>query len=171
MNPQELLLFSDAIKIGFPVLGTIVGALIGGLTTYFLTKHNNINELKKEKSKRRFEMLAQTANDVAEFEFLIGSYATEVSNKIQGLKGAVNFEEARANVYTKNQPLRRARMTLKLLGLSDAEQHLESYLDITREVIKFGPNLTKERASELAKTIVAGPVLFYSSLAREFSMN
>jgi hypothetical protein len=67
----------------------------------------------------------QTANDVAEFEYLIGSYVSEVSNKVQGLKGALNFEEVRANLYTKNQPIRRARMALKILGLKDAEIKLE----------------------------------------------
>jgi len=36
MTPQELQILADAVKIGFPVLGTIAGTLIGGLSAYLL---------------------------------------------------------------------------------------------------------------------------------------
>ncbi|MYM36590.1 hypothetical protein GTP38_19865 [Duganella sp. FT94W] len=170
MPPEEIQLLTDAVKIGFPVVGTIVGTLIGGVSTYFITRINHRHDASKELAKRRFELLIQTANDVTEFENLVGRYATEVSNKIQGLAGALDFEEARKDIYTKNQPLRRARMSLKVLGLKEAEANLEKYVEVTREVIRHGPNLSKERASELAKQIVIGPIEFYESLAKEISL-
>jgi hypothetical protein len=171
MTSEEIQLLADAVKIGFPVVGTIVGTLIGGISTYLITRLSHRHDASKELTKRRFELLIQTANDVTEFENLVGSYATEVSNKVQGLAGALNFEEARANIYTKNQPLRRARMSLKVLGLKEAEANLEKYVELTREVIRYGPNLSKQRASELAKQIVIGPVEFYESLAKEISLS
>lgn len=170
MTPEEIQLLADTVKIGFPVIGTIAGTLIGGISTYVITKLTHRHDAKKELTKRRFEMLIQTANDVTEFEHLIGSYATEVSNKVQGLPGALNFDEARSNIFTKNQPLRRARMALKVLGLKEAEANLEKYVELTREVIRYGPNLSKERASELTKQIVIGPVEFYESLAKEIAL-
>lgn len=170
MPPEEIQLLTDAVKIGFPVIGTIVGTLIGGVSTYFITRINHRHDASKELAKRRFELMIQTANDVTEFENLVGRYATELSNKIQGLAGALDFEEARKNIYTKNQPLRRARMSLKVLGLKEAEANLEKYVEVTREVIRYGPNLSKERASELAKQIVIGPIEFYESLAKEISL-
>lgn len=170
MPPEEIQLLTDAVKIGFPVIGTIVGTLIGGVSTYFITRINHRHDASKELVKRRFELLIQTANDVTEFENLVGRYVTEVSNKIQGLAGALDFEEARKDIYTKNQPLRRARMSLKVLGLKEAEANLEKYVEVTREVIRYGPNLSKERASELAKQIVIGPREFYESLAKEISL-
>ncbi|KGM38647.1 hypothetical protein JY96_21605 [Aquabacterium sp. NJ1] len=171
MTEEETRLLSDAVKIGFPVIGTIAGALIGGMSTYLLTKLSHRNDAKKELAKRRFDLLMQTANDVTEFEHMIGTYATEVSNKVQGLKGAVDFDEAKSNIYKKNHPLRRARMALKLLGLKEAEASLEDYVELTRELIRHGPNLSKERASELAKLIVVGPVKFYESLAKEVAIS
>ncbi|WP_374362814.1 hypothetical protein [Pseudoduganella danionis] len=147
-----------------------MGTLIGGVSTYFITRINHRHDASKELAKRRFELMIQTANDVTEFENLVGRYATELSNKIQGLAGALDFEEARKNIYTKNQPLRRARMSLKVLGLKEAEANLEKYVEVTREVIRYGPNLSKERASELAKQIVIGPIEFYESLAKEISL-
>ncbi|WP_288831061.1 hypothetical protein [uncultured Paraburkholderia sp.] len=110
MTPQEIQLLSDAVKIGFPVIGTITGAAIGGASTYFLTKTNHRHESRKELTKRRFDLLMQTANDVIEFEHVMGIYATAISNKIQGFKLAVDLSEAQTNAHNKSQPLRRARM-------------------------------------------------------------
>ena len=170
MTPQEVQVVADAVKIGFPVFGTIAGALIGGVSTFLLTRLGQRNDAQKEFSKRRFELLIQTANDVAEFEHLIRTYASAVSNKIQGLKDGIDFEEARVGITTKNQPLRRARMSLKLLGLNEASSDLEAYIELTREVVRYGPNLARDRASELAKVIAVGPVQFYESLGREIAL-
>jgi hypothetical protein len=170
MNPQEAELLSDGMKIGFPIIGALGGAFVGSLSAYFLAKGSQKHDVTKELSKRRFELLMEIARDVAEFEHLLGSYAVEVSNKVQGLKGALDFDEARTNVYTKNQPLRRARMNLKILGLSEAEAHLEAYVELTREAIRFNVTLSKKRASELAALIVVGPVKFYEALGKEISL-
>lgn len=170
VNSQELQLLTDAVKIGFPVIGTVAGALIGGVTTYLLTRLGHKHDSRKELAKRRYELLMQTANDVTEFEHVVGTYATIVSNKVQGFKGALDFEEVKASVYNKNQPIRRARMALKVLGLAEAESQLEKYLDLTREMVRFGSNLPKERASELTKLIVRGPVEFYDALAKAMEL-
>lgn len=170
MNSEELQFFSDAVKIGFPVLGTVFGAVVGAVATYFVTKLNHQKEESKESARRRYELLIQTATDITDFEHRIGKYSSAVSNKVQGLAGAIDFEEARLDVVKNNHPLRRARMSLKLLGLKDSEKHLEDYLVLTREVIRFGPNLTAARASELSKLIVVGPVKFYESLAQELAV-
>lgn len=170
MTPQEVQLFADAVKIGFPVIGTIAGTIIGGVSTYALAKLGHRYDSQKELTKRRFELLMQAANDVTEFEHLIGSYATAVSNKVQGLKSALDYDAAKANILNNNQPIRRARMTLKILDLPEAEAKLEQYIELTREVMKSGTSLSKERASELTKAIVIGPVEFYKALAREMAL-
>jgi len=77
------------------------------------------------------------------------------------------MDTARQAIVNNNQSLRRARMTLKILGLSDAEKHLEEYIEVTREVISYGPNIKPERISDIAKIITKGPVKFYESLAPE----
>lgn len=171
MTSEEIQLLADAVKIGVPVVGTIAGTLIGGISTYLITRLTHRHDVSKELAKRRFELLIQTANDVTEFENLVGGYATEVSNKVQGFAGVLNFEKARENIFTKHQSLRRARMSLKVLGLKEAEENLEKYVELTREVIRHGTNLSKERASELSKKIVIGPTEFYESLAKEISLS
>jgi hypothetical protein len=168
MTNEEVQLLNDLVKVGVPVIGTVLGGVLGAVSTYFVTRLNHSNDRDKETTKKRLELVLQAANDVAEFEHLIGTYATAVSNHVQGLEGAIDMEEARQAILTRNQPLRRARMTLKILGLKDAEAHLEEYVELTREVITKGPYLKMPRVSELAKTITRGPVQFYSALASEF---
>jgi len=114
MTNEEIQLFSDIVKVGFPVMGTLLGGVIGATSTYFITKLNHKKESNKEAMQKRYELVLQAANDIAEFEHLIGTYATAVSNHVQKLEGAIDMEDARYKLLNNNQPLRRARMTLKL---------------------------------------------------------
>lgn len=168
MTEPELQLLSDLVKVGIPVAGTILGGLAGAASTLFVTRLNHTATRSGEATKKRLELVLQAANDVAEFEHLIGTYATAVSNHVQGLAGAIDMEEARRAVVNNNQPLRKARMTLKILSLEEAGTHLEEYIALTREVIGKGPYLKMPRVSELAKIIVRGPIKFYAALANEF---
>ncbi|WP_297190475.1 hypothetical protein [uncultured Porticoccus sp.] len=171
MTNEEIQLLSDTVKVGFPILGTLLGGAIGALSTYFITRLNHKNENAKEALRKRHELILKAAGEIAEFEHLIGTYAFAISNHVQGLEGEIDMEAARQNLISQNQPLRRARMILKILNLKEAERHLEEYLEFTREVIAKGPKLKPERASELAKIVTRGPVLFYESLAPELSAN
>ncbi|MFM0000192.1 hypothetical protein PQR57_04090 [Paraburkholderia dipogonis] len=167
MTPQEIQLLSDSVKIGIPVIGTIAGAAVGAISTYFLTRITHRHEHKEEFSKRKFDLIMQTATDVTEFEHIMGVYTTAVSNKIQGFKLSVDFDEAKSNAHNKSQSIRRARMALKILGLTEAEQELEKYIVLTREVMRFSVNLSKERATELTRQIGVGPSGFYVALSKE----
>lgn len=167
MTPQEIQLLSDAVKIGFPVIGTVAGAIIGGVSTYFIAKINHRYDALKDSRNKRLELIMQVANDATEFEHVSGIYATAISNRAQGLKVAVDFAEAQSNVHQKSQSLRRARMALKILGLKKAEEELEKYIQLTREIARNHATLPKERIIELAKTISRGPTEFYTAIAKE----
>jgi gas vesicle protein len=169
MTSEEIQLYTDVVKVGFPVAGTLLGGVIGALSTYFITRLNHGNEGKKEALKKRHELILQAAKDVTEFEHLIGTYTTAASNHIRKLDSSIDMSQAKHNLLNNNQVLRRARMTLKILGLAEAKSKLEIYIEVTRELIAYGPNLAPERISELAKIITKGPVSFYESLSPEFS--
>jgi gas vesicle protein len=169
MAPEKIQLYNDIVKVGFPVIGTVLGGLIGALSTLLITKINHSNESHKESIKRRHDLILEAAKDITEFEHLIGTYASAVSNHVRNLDGGIDMALARQAVVNNNQALRRARMTLKILGLSDAEKNLEEYIEVTREVIALGPKIQPERIAVIAKIITKGPVRFYESLASEFS--
>jgi gas vesicle protein len=171
MTNEEIQLYNDIVKVGFPVLGAFLGGLIGALSTFIITKLNHGNENRKEAIKKRHELVLQAATNITEFEHLIGTYATAVSNHIRKLDGSIDMDAAKRALVNNNQSLRKARMTLKVLGLTKSEELLEEYIEYTREVIAYGPNLKAERISELAKIITKGPVKFYESLAPELSVS
>jgi hypothetical protein len=166
---EQIALFSDVVKIGFPVIGTMFGAVIGAFSTYLITRLNQTHDSKKEYAKRRYEMLTQTANDVTEFEHLICCYTSEAVSCINGRKRDNELHATREALMKNNIPLRRARMSLKLLGLVTAEALLEEYIELTREVVKGGTTISKERIDVLAAQIVVGPTKFYASLSEAFS--
>lgn len=168
MGDAEIQLLNDLVKVGVPVLGAILGGVVGATSTYLVTKLNHSNERNKVVLQRRLDLVLQTANDVAEFEHLASMYAVAVNNKIRGLQSSVDIEDARYALVNKNQPLRRARMTLKVLGLIEAESLLEEYTQVTRELFSIGLNNSASRAAELTDVIGKGPIRFYLSLSTEF---
>jgi hypothetical protein len=168
MNSEEITLISDAIKLGFPILGTLLGGIIGGLTAFFLARLNHKNEKLKDLNNKRINLLIQAATDITEFEDLIGAFATCVANEVVGNSDKARLEETRLAVKQGNLPLRRARMTLKVLGLKEANDKLEVYIEFAREVMSNSVNLEKSRALELNKFITRGPVDFYQCLSNEF---
>ncbi|GAB7213909.1 hypothetical protein [Dickeya oryzae] len=122
MTQEEIQLYNDIVKVGFPVIGTVLGGIIGALSTYFITKLNHSNDDRKESIRRRQELVLDAAKDITEFEHLIGIYTAAVSNHVRNLEGAIDMEAARQAIVNNNQSLRRARMTLKILGLTDSEK-------------------------------------------------
>lgn len=171
MEPTEIELYSDAVKIGFPVLGTVLGAIIGGVSTYFLAKLNHKNNSKVESQKRRIDLLMTIASDVSEFEHLVGQYATAVSNEVRGAPNPLDVEECRLALSKENIHVRKVRVNLKLLGLAKAEALLEEYLELTRELIRKGTRIEADKVSDMAKKIARGPVKFYEELGSEFTSN
>jgi hypothetical protein len=140
----------------------------GRFQTYFVTRLNHANDNTKEAGTKRGELVLHTANDIAEFEHLISTYASAISNHVQGLEGAIDMEATRNAVIHRNRPLRRARMTLKLLGLTEAEEQLEKYIELTSKVVSKGLNLKCPASPSWRKIIVKGPVEFYAALKKEF---
>jgi hypothetical protein len=166
MTPQELALISDAVKIGFPILGTMFGAIVGGVSAFIVTRQSNKNERRNLADIRKYELLTQACQGVVEFEHLVAMFTTAITNRVLDRVVQYDIEEARLNLAKQNSSLRLARAKLKLLGLADAELLLEEYIEASREVVRNGTNLSPQRASELNALISKGPVKFYDALSK-----
>ena len=172
MDAQETQLLSDLVKIGFPVLGTIFGAIVGALSTYFLTKLNQKNQYAKEKREWYLNLIMQVASDVTEFEHVAGLYVASLSNKIRGSEAATaSYDECKLALSNQSKLLRKARANLKILGLGQEDKLLEQYVSLVRESHSKGTNLNAKRASELAVLIPPGPIAFYEALSNQIISN
>ena len=165
MTQDEYMLISDAIKIGFPILGTMFGAIVGAISAYFVTTRGYKHDLNKLAEQRRHELITETCQGVAEFEHLIATYSLAVTNHVRKLPNEIDMESARQGVIAHNKSMRLARANLKILGLKEAEKHLEEYLEVAREVMRKALYLDPDRAVELNKIITRGPVKFYEALS------
>jgi len=173
MAEQETVqLLSDTVKIGFPVLGTILGAIIGALSTYFLTKLNYNKQAEKEKREWRLDLIMQIASDVTEFEHVAGLYIASLCNKLRGVESVTaSYDDCKLHLANQSKMLRKARANLKLIGLLHEDSLLEQYVSLVRESNSKGANLKPERARELADIISPGPVKFYEALSSHIASN
>ncbi|MEW6163485.1 MAG: hypothetical protein AB1642_00340 [Pseudomonadota bacterium] len=163
---ETVQLLSDAVKIGFPVLGTVLGAVIGALSTYFLTKQSHKNQVEKDLREWRLNLITQIASDVTEFEHVAGLYIASLANKQRGIEaGNSSYEECRQQVSNQSKALRKARANLKMIGLLHEDRLLEEYVALVRESHGKGTNLKRERATELVELISPGPIKFYEALS------
>ncbi|RZP61176.1 hypothetical protein [Vibrio vulnificus] len=139
---SELDVIDNAIKIGFPVLGTVLGAVIGAVGTYFMTKLKHTEELKKEVLSRRMVLVEEIAEDYSTFSDVIAKLWAE--SKLQHEeqdKGLPLSEIIESNLATiaqmlhDSQPkLKRVESRLLVLGIDDAYSGLLAYI---QEVERF----------------------------------
>ena len=167
MTQEEIQLYTDIVKSGFPVLGTLFGSVIGAASTYFLTKLNNKNNNKQETQRARNELLMKTANNVADFEHLMTTYTTTLI-ALSRKKVCINeWSVAERNLNNGYKSLRKAKMALNILGMKKSLALLESYLSFTEEILVFGMEISSESGDELAQKMSNELASFYQSLSIE----
>ncbi|MFB2712610.1 hypothetical protein ACE1BU_17330 [Aeromonas veronii] len=69
MTQEEIQLYSDIVKVGFPIVGMVLGGVIGAFSTYFITKLNHSNDDRKESLRRRQELVLEAAKDITARRF------------------------------------------------------------------------------------------------------
>lgn len=171
MESSEIELYSDLVKIGLPILGTLIGGVVGALSTWHLAKLNHDRVFEKEKFQQRISIILKVSDDVAEFEHLAGRYASALSNEIRGAPNVLNLEDCKSALSDNHIHIRKARVNLKLLGLKKAEKSLEEYIELTRDVYSQGMHFDSTRISDITNQIVRGPIKFYEALGEEMASN
>lgn len=172
MSPEEAQLYTDMVKIGLPVLGTVLAGAVAAWSSVWVTRMRTNYERAKEARERQSQLLHQIATDVAEFEHIAGVHAMTLGNEIRGLDNPIRSSaETQRELETGNKPIRDARANLKLLGLKDEEESLEEYVENVRELLRHGHKLSEQRAKELAEIIPRGPEEFYQSLSHVYLTN
>lgn len=122
-------IFDSAIKIG-------LGALIAGLSAYFLAKAQHANSLQKDKVDREFELLKEVAEKVERFTTaalrfwsLAGDWR-RIQQRTPDTPLPKTLTEAQATLYANFNELTSAEALLLLLGHEDAQVALRKYGDL-----------------------------------------
>ena len=77
MTTLELEVLQDFVKIGLPIIGTILGATIGAIATYKVTKLSHEKELGKEILVRRMNLIEEIGEEFAKFTDVVAKHYAE----------------------------------------------------------------------------------------------
>lgn len=126
--PTGLEILDSAIKIG-------LGALIGGITTYWTTKLNHTRELDKGRIIRRREIFESVNDHCTSFTHKLRNYWALMADWRDGsslaedkrAKLRIEAEKAGKTLYQAFHELTSAEGKLLLLGLPDVRSQLRAY--------------------------------------------
>lgn len=167
----------SAVKIG-------LGALIAGLSTFFIGHHQHGRELEKERIKREFEILKQTAEQIELFTHVALKYWALIIEWGRYKRSEKAVPEARAaaldacisELFSSFKEMSNAEAKLLLLGYKSAQSKARVYGELVtslrREVHRDSVPLTEEQAQAWRlKVLGAREVLFdeLSSCYRKLS--
>jgi hypothetical protein len=179
VSKEELEILSDAIKIGFPILGTILGALIGAVSSFIVTRLKNNEEIKKDILARKLGIIEDVSEDFAVFTDVIAKLYAESKLQHETIINQGFAEDVVAkNIATIAQMLHDCQPRLKkmesrllILGVHDACGALTDYL---KEVEKFRDKIasimSSEEFLEFYKSLGNLETKFYSELSKKYSI-
>lgn len=173
--PKDILDIVDtAVKIG-------LGALISGVTTYYLTTLNHNKDSEKEAIRRKREMLEGVAEEIETFSNAVMEYWAylveftrykESPGEIpKGLKDKV--EEAGSRLFKDYARLTNAESKLLLLGFNECEAKVRELGDYVKKVRrtpwKEESKLTSEEAESFREIILKKRKELFSELKNVYS--
>ncbi|WP_122613614.1 hypothetical protein [Pseudomonas viridiflava] len=141
----------SAVKIG-------LGALIAGLSTFFIGSRQHVRELEKERIKREFEVLKQTAEQIELFTHVALKYWALIVEWGRFRRTDRPVPESRANaleaciseLFSSFKEMSNAEAKLLLLGYKSAQVKSRIYGELVtsfrREVNRDSSPLTEDQA-------------------------
>ena len=173
--PKEILDIVDtAVKIG-------LGALISGITTFYVTTLNHSKDSEKESARRKKEMLESIAEEIETFSNAVMEYWAylveftrykESSKEIpEGIKDKV--EEAGVRLFRDFAKLPNAESKLLLFGFDECEVKVRQFGDYVKTVRrtpwKEESRLTSDEAEAVREGILQKRKELYSELKNVYS--
>lgn len=155
-------ILGDLIKTGIPVLGTLLGGLLGYLTA----STSNATQLKKQNLEYDLQLLKEAANHIHSFDSLFQRYLyksmdfdesysdvdydadpnpdliREMEYEIEDL-GVVSSE-----LFEKNDDLLMAQSKLSLVGATNTIQELEKYAYVVEKYSEEGEKNSEKTQQE-----------------------
>lgn len=173
--PKEILDIVDtAVKIG-------LGALISGVSTYYVTSLNHKKDSEKENYKRKRELLESIAEELETFSnasLEYWAYLVEFTRYKESTKEIPSHlkdrvEEAGSRLFKDYAHLTSAESKLLLLGYESCELAVKEFGEYVKEMRrtawKEDSSLTSEKAESFRTEIREKRKKIYSELQRAYS--
>ncbi|PPD11977.1 hypothetical protein [Methylophilus sp.] len=128
-----------AVKVG-------LGALISGLSTYFLTKSKSRDDLKRERLFRHHGLLEKSAEQIENFSHIFLRYWALLIEHVRNRKLDIHMTTQRKNELAKVKidlfdafsDLTSAESKLLLLGHTEAQKLLRDYGELAKRIRRNG---------------------------------
>lgn len=181
MPASYLDVVQDAIKIGFPVVGTVFGAMIGAIGTYFVTKLRHANEIEKDVLDRRMTLVEEIAEDFALIADVVGKHWAESklehTCRIQNVPTPElvknNLERIAQMLHDAQPKLKRIESRLLVLGIDDAYETLLAYMKeverFRRDVAIDAPPLPQGGFDGYSESLGKHEIAFYKKLRGKYT--
>lgn len=147
MATEEVNLLGELIKTGVPVLGTLLGGLLGYLTA----NHGNKAQLRRQNLEFDFQLLKESAQHIHSFDASFHRYlmASEDFDDAYGeidfeknpdqelldqmCKDSLELERHSSELFDKNDEILLAKSKLSLIGAYNTIEALNEYDDMTSQ--------------------------------------
>lgn len=168
MTALEVL--DSAVKIG-------LGALIAGISTFFLGRHQHTRELEKARINREFEVLKQTAEQIELFTHVALKYWALIvewgrykrTERAMPEPRVAALEACITELFSSFKEMSNAEAKLLLLGYKSAQNKARIYGELVtslrREVHRESTPLTEEQAQAWRTNILGAREELFDELS------
>lgn len=168
MTALEVL--DSAVKIG-------LGALIAGLSTFFIGRYQHVRELEKERIKREFEVLKQTAEQIELFTHVALKYWALIvdwgrfkrNDRSMPEKRSSALDACASELFSSFKELSNTEAKLLLLGYKSAQVKSRHYGELVssfrREVNRDSHPLTEDQAQAWRARLLAAREELFDELS------
>lgn len=127
-----------AVKVG-------LGALISGLSSYWMAKSKSQDDFRHEKIKRHHELLEDAAEQIEKFSHVLLRYwalmiefvRTRQQNQEWAAEKLEELQKTKAELFGAYSELTSAESKFLLLGCREAQQSLRNYGDLAKRFRRY----------------------------------
>ncbi len=128
-------LYSDLLKAFIPIVSVVIGGIIGGGVSYFISKSNFQREKESRESGEFRALIREIAVNFSEFEDAsnkLMAYHIDVANRAKG--NPFSFDEVHAEYANALAKYRQTKAAIKIFKLEEADEILAKCIKSSNDV-------------------------------------
>ncbi len=169
---EEANLVGDFIKMAIPAISVLIGALIGGGSSYLVSKNSFRKEKEIKESQEFRSLIRDIAVNFSEYEDSSYKFIACILNEnTDPSRNHLDLDEVTEKYVNSLSNYRLARATVKILDLKKVEDVLNECMDISKKVFQSHAGLRTEEVRDYYGQMQRRAHAFYEVLSSYFSIN